>query len=77
MELLNSLREEHGVGSDDSEILQMLQTEILKENLVLLVAASCAKKADDGGIEVLQDLAASIGNSEVCVLVSPVLKKTA
>ena len=75
MELLDSLREEHGVGSDDSEMLQMLQTEILKENLVLLVAASSAKKANDGGIEVLQNLAASIGKSEVCVLVSPVLKK--
>ena len=75
LELLDSLREEHGVGSGDSKILQMLQTEILKENLVLLVAASSAKKADDRGIEVLQNLAACIGDSEVCVLVSPVLTK--
>eukprot|EP00435_Cladocopium_sp_Y103_P047346 s667_g13.t2 len=75
MELLDSLREEHGVGNDDSEMLQMLQTEILKENLVLLVAASSAKKADEWGRKVLQKLAASIDESDVCVLVSPVLTK--
>ena len=75
MELLNSLREEHGVGSDNIEILQILQTEILKEKLVLWVAASSSEKAHRWGSEVLHNLAASIDKSEVCVLVSPVLKK--
>ncbi|CAK9031465.1 Uncharacterized protein SCF082_LOCUS19657, partial [Durusdinium trenchii] len=71
LELLDSLRKKR----DDQEIFQMLQDEIRKENLVLLVAASSAEKAYYWQNEVLQHVASAIHDSEVCVLVSPVLRK--
>ena len=53
----------------------MLQSEIFKENLVLLVAAASSEKAHHWGNEVFQDLASSVNDSDVCVLVSPVLHR--